>query len=303
MKIVIFDVSNSACALAVCPNGNSLMLDCGTHSDKTCPVNTIKSLKTNDGWLSSMKNYVTSSGLSYPLTNLSVSHPDSDHINNCERIKNELTPYLLSRRYLEDFPDGVIDCSVDSLKKYKKEFCDEYRGGNPEEPNWGFVKTAFTIPMKTLKEESIFGESKIKNNSSRIYLLKYKDKFKILFGGDMEEVGWDWLLENNHNNFKDIISNGIDIMVASHHGHTSGYSKKLFDLMGSPKLSILSKGSEENKEGTDVTSSYSQNSSGLEVKSLANKKNERKYTLTTRTNGNIYISVDSLGNPKVFSER
>ncbi|MBU2545368.1 hypothetical protein KKC65_02875 [Patescibacteria group bacterium] len=303
MKIIIFDVSNSACNLAMCPNGNSLMIDCGSHNEKDCPVDIIKQMRTGNGWLSGMKDYITTAGLSYPLTTLSISHPDSDHINNCEKIKGELTPYLLSRRYLEDFPEGVIDCSIDSLKKYKEQLCDKYRSNNIEEPNWGFTETVFSIPMDILRDESFFETFRIKNNSSYVHLLNYKNKFRIIFGGDMEEVGWNWLLDNNHNNFKDIISDGIDVMVASHHGHTSGYSQKLFDSMGAPKLSILSKGSEENKEGTDVTSSYSQKSTGLMVRSIATKKDERKYSLTTRRNGNIYIDVDSLGNSTIHSDK
>ncbi|NQU77270.1 hypothetical protein HQ544_01080 [Candidatus Falkowbacteria bacterium] len=302
MKLVIFDVSNSACALAVCPRGNSLMIDCGRHNEKVCPVDTIKMMREENGWLSTMEDYKTQEGMTYPLTSLVITHPDADHINNSERVKRELTPYLLSRRYLEDFPDGVIDNNVDSLEKYKKEFCDVYRGKNPEEPNWGFEKTPFLIPMSTLKDESIFETSKIKNNSSQVFLLNCANKFRILFGGDMEEVGWGWLLDKNHNGFKDKIVNGVDILVASHHGHTSGYSKKLIDTMGAPRLSILSKGAEEG-DGTNISSSYSQNSSGLQVRSLAAEKSELKYTLTTRSNGNIYIDIDLLGRPMIFSTR
>ena len=55
MKIVTFDVANGSCALAVDRNGNSKMLDCGSHSNKDNPVDLIKIWKTDDGWLRDMR--------------------------------------------------------------------------------------------------------------------------------------------------------------------------------------------------------------------------------------------------------
>jgi hypothetical protein len=302
MKIIIYDVANASCALVVCPNGNSLMIDCGSHSEKQCPVDDILLRRKHGNWLSEMKDYKTNDGVSYPLTKLLISHPDLDHIDNSAKVKTSLTPYLLCRRYLSDFPSGIIDVSIDGVKTYKKEFCDVYTGNNPETPDWGFDKEMlFNIPMKILNSETVFEKSKIKNNSSYIKLLEYKNR-RILFAGDMEEAGWEWLIKNNPNGFRDEISKGIDILIASHHGHVSGYSKKLFELMGAPQLSILSKGSEAG-EDTDVSSSYSQNSSGLVVKFLNSGDSKRKYTLTTRSNGKVYINVDENENLYVFADK
>ena len=50
---------------------------------------------------------------------------------------------------------------------------------------------------------------------------------------------------------------GIDVLIAPHHGHDSGFPKALFNLTGKVKVIILSKDTEASKEGSDVYSGYS----------------------------------------------
>ena len=299
MKIAIFDVSNGNCALAVCTNGNSIMFDCGSHEEKDCPVERINGFRMSGSWLAHMQNYITPIGISYPLTKLVISHPDTDHIKNIEKVHTKFTPYVLHRRYIEDFPVVVAEQEDDSYKYYKDKVDAIYRTTVPS-PVWNFIQKSYEIPMNILKTNELFGESKLKNNSSIIYLLEYNG-FRILFGGDMEEVGWDWLIDNNHSGFKDELAKGIDFIVVSHHGHTSGYSQKLMDLIGSPKLAILSKGSETGDE-TDVDSRYSAQSEGFPVIGLSEKNTVNKKTITTRSNGSIYIDVGVDGKPTVYAD-
>lgn len=301
MKIAFFDVSNGSCAIAVCKYGHSIMFDCGSNSDKDCPVDIIHNLKKPTGWLSHMTNYQDNIGQTYPLTMLVVSHPDLDHIKNIDKVHTKLTPYLLDRNKIVEFPHSVVHQDDEKYLYYRDNVCSRYIHEATQLPNWAFTHKKFFIPLNTLIKEPQFGESKIKNNSSIIYLLQY-GSFRILFCGDMETVGWDWLIDNNYQGFSDEMKNGIDVLVASHHGHVSGYSQKLMNLIKAPKLSILSKGSEEGSE-TDVDSRYSANSTGLLVYGLNPSTPTRKYTLTTRTNGNIFIEVDDAGNPKVIAEK
>jgi hypothetical protein len=302
MKITVFDVSNGNCSLAVCPNGHSILFDCGSHGDKLCPVDRIKSMRQSGGWLSNMKDYVTPTGYRYPLTQLVISHPDLDHIKNIEKVHTSLTPYYLDRNYIEHFPHRVVHQEDKNYLYYKNNVCGVYRTTVATAPDWGFISKSYRIPIETLKTNPIFGDSKFKNNSSIVYLLQ-NGLFRILFCGDMETVGWDWLIDNNYQGFKDELTKGVDVIVASHHGHTSGYSQKLMDLIDSPKLSILSKGIESG-EDTNVDSRYSQKSSGLLVKSLADSTISKvKYTLTTRSNGTVYIHADKNGTIGVWAER
>ncbi len=246
-----------------------------------------------------MKNYAAD-GRQYPLTQLVISHPDVDHIKNIEKVHTKFTPYLLHRNYIQEFPPAIVHSEDESYKYYRDKVNATYTGNNPQTPNWGFVTRAYMIPMATLKNDALFGESKLKNNSSIVYLLQYAG-FRVLFGGDLEAAGWDWLIDNNYGGFRDELSKGIDVIVASHHGHNSGYSEKLMKLIGAPKLSIISKGSETGDE-TDVDNRYSANSVGLTVNGLTLQNVAQKKSLTTRSNGNIYIEVNPLGVTTLYAD-
>ncbi len=300
MKITIFDVSNAACALVVCPNGYSMMIDCGSHTDKECPVDLINEWKKPNKWLSEMKTFNN-----FPLTLLHITHPDDDHVRNAKKVKDSLTPYLLLRTRYEEFEEKP---PVFRRKKihddYKNHVCKTYRGDPINiDSFWGFNTSTFQIPIETILASDDLNVS-IANNSSIIRwieLIGTNQIFRVLFCGDMEEAGWSWLIKNNPD-FKNKIGKGIDILIAPHHGHNSGYSKELFELMDAPKLSILSKGEESDGE-TDVSSNYSKNSTGLLVTPLTTKISDRKYSLTTRSNGNIFIEINNMGIPSIWTSK
>jgi glyoxylase-like metal-dependent hydrolase (beta-lactamase superfamily II) len=138
MKLIIFDVNNAACSLAVCPNGYSLMVDCGSHSEKEkCPVDLINSWKDNYLKLTQFNGYY--------LTLLHITHPDDDHVKDAKQIKEKLPPYLLHRRRFEEFPreENIHD-------DYKKHLDLEYRG-DPIEFKFGFNQNKiFQIPMNII---------------------------------------------------------------------------------------------------------------------------------------------------------
>jgi beta-lactamase superfamily II metal-dependent hydrolase len=142
---------------------------------------------------------------------------------------------------------------------------------------------------------------KIRNNSSIIQYLKYKG-ISILFAGDLETPGWDWLTTNNES-FKKMMKQGINILIAPHHGHKSGFSKSLFDLTGKVDVIIHSKGSEGNVDGTDVASQYSNYSKGITYTALNNKSNYKGNVLTTRSNGDIFIEIDNNGNTSYWTQK
>lgn len=130
---------------------------------------------------------------------------------------------------------------------------------------------------------------KLRNNASIIRYIE-SNGVKILYCGDMEAEGWDWLIENN-SSFVKTIENGIDILIASHHGHKSGYSSALFDIIGNVRCVILSKASEADKDGTDVSSQYSDKADGVKYENLNDSEVYTGKVLSTRSNGNIYFDI------------
>ncbi len=285
MEIVVFDVGNASCNYICSPNKYAMMIDCGSSSEKQNPVDFIKDFNTSNGELFKSKPFVTSAGKAYPLALLHITHPDDDHVRNSKRVVKELTPYLLRHTNTEQYDDS------DSINKdYVENLDKEYRGRNLEQVDWGFEDdVTFSIPIDTVKTDPRL-RSKVRNNSSIIRFIKYNN-VRILFAGDLETAGWDWFAEHN-TCFSNLMENGLDVLVAPHHGHDSGFPKTLFDLTGNVKTIILSKDSETTKEGTDVFTGYSNYAEGVSYYNISDKNMYEGKVLTTRSNGNIYIFVD-----------
>lgn len=288
MEVVIFDVGNASCNYICSPNKYAMMIDCGSSKNKLNPVDYILYWNNSDGPLFKAKPYRTLEGTSYPLALLHITHPDDDHVRNADRVHKELTPYLLRRNYSEVFDDAdTID------EAYMEKFDKSYRGDNPEPINWGFDEDyQFSIPINTVKSDPSL-KGKVRNNSSIIRYIKYNG-VRFLFTGDLETAGWEWLAKNN-DTFVRLMNHGIDVLIAPHHGHDSGFPKALFDLTGNVKVIILSKDTEASKEGTDVYTGYSNYANGVSYYNSNDNSNYFGKVLTTRSNGNIYIIVDSRG--------
>ena len=295
MYIVVFDVGNASCNYICSPNKYAMMIDCGSSAEKQNPVESIKNFSIGNSELLKSKPYVTSKGKSYPLALLHITHPDDDHVRNSERVYTELKPYLLCRNYTELYDDSAL-----INKDYVKNLDKKYRGDNPEIIDWGFEESkTFSIPIDTVKSDPKL-KSKVRNNSSIIRYIKYNN-VRILFAGDLETVGWEWLANNNMN-FRTLMKNGLDVLVAPHHGHDSGFPKALFDLTGNVRTIILSKDSEATKEGTDVYTGYSNYADGVKYYNIGDKHSYFGKVLTTRSNGNIYLFIDPSNGLYVVTE-
>lgn len=279
MKIIVCDVGDAACAIVTAESGYTMMVDCGSKSDKTNPVDTFNSQKK---WLGA-KDYVTKGGTSYPLALLHITHPDDDHVGNASRIKSELTPYLLQNNDYELFTDGS-----DVNSDYKEKIDKKYRGRNPEEIPWGFeVNEIKGIPVNVCKSNDNL-KSKERNNSSIIRFIK-QGGLGILFCGDLEKAGWEYFVEHYPSYIQTLKDNGVNVLIAPHHGHKSGFPKALFDAIGNVDLVIHSKDTEASKEGSDVSTQYTNFSNGCKYKALNDSNIYYGKVLTTRSNGNIYL--------------
>lgn len=295
MKLIIFDVGNAACSIISSPNRYGMMIDCGSCNDKDNPVDLYKN-NTNKikDWLD-IRPFVHSTGKKYPLGLLHITHPDDDHVRNSEKIAKELEPYLLTRNRCEEFLDN------DTInQEYKRYFDEKYRGENPETINWGFDKNeTFSISMDDIKANKELSE-KQRNNSSIIRFIQYSG-IKVLYCGDMEKPGWEWLV-NHNKSFVQTVRGGIDILIAPHHGHKSGFPFALFDIIGSVKCVIHSKGSEGDKEDSDVSTQYSSKAIGVQYTNLTDNSMYKGQVLTTRSNGNIFIKIAD-GNLTVWADK
>ena len=261
LKIIICDVGNAASAIVKVPTGYSMMIDCGCNQEKDNPVDVFF---WNLKWLQS-KDYVTKSGVHYKLALLHITHPDDDHVRNAERVRKELIPYLVHRNNCSLFSD-----SNSINQDYKKYIDSVYNGNDPEIVDYGLdANEVFCIPFEEV-QTNVKLNKKVRNNSSILRYIKYNG-CRILFAGDLEKDGWEWLC-NNDLRFIRLMKEGLDILIAPHHGHISGFPKSLFDLTGNVRCVIHSKDSEANKDGTDVSSQYGDYCKGIVYKTLSDNQ-------------------------------
>ena len=150
---------------------------------------------------------------------------------------------------------------------------------DPSNPsNYGGVQMKFFYQTE--------GGTKNLNNYSVVAVVEYGDE-KIIIPGDIEAAGWKVLLE--HLNFQQAIK-GATIFVASHHGREAGFHSDVFDYF-KPDIVIVSDGKYSD---TSITDRYRYYAEGRVVKSK-NTGFVKRYVLTTRNDGAIYIKIHSTG--------
>ena len=125
------------------------------------------------------------------------------------------------------------------------------------------------------------------NNYSIVAVIKYANE-KIIIPGDIEDAGWKVLLERG--DFQQAIKD-TTIFVASHHGREAGFYSDLFDYF-KPDVVIVSDG---RFSDTSVTDRYRYYAYGVEVKSRSTEESKKRYVLTTRNDGVIYLRIDDSG--------
>ena len=283
LRVIVFNVQHGFCAFVKSGTGCTLLIDLG-ESDDFSPVDYILKYELSDT--------VPHNG--YRLTKLIVTHPHDDHIDSIADLKAKLPPAILraQQNYNWEFikAPGAQPGEYENLDIYA-EWQANYSVPVTVEPNWGMQIRTFCL---TPSEAYALNKTTYVNNSSIVTVISVKGTVfseKFVFGGDVEQEGWEALLKKD--DFRYAVS-GADFFIAPHHGHTSGFSTALYDAMGKPFLNLLSAHSRD----PHVDDRYSSKdfARGAMVGGV------QRYMLSTRTDGSIVVEVDSEGRFAVYPE-
>jgi beta-lactamase superfamily II metal-dependent hydrolase len=267
-RLIIFDVDHGFCAFVKSPTGQTLMIDCGRKE----PFSPVVYLIENE--LNGAR-----------LTQLIVSHPHDDHIDDIEYVTSKLPPLILQRQLYDWEKVKEAECDYENLDHYSA-WQARYIFPAPA-IDWGMDIKVFKL---TPTEAQALNQNNWINNSGLVVVVtitgttgrKFSEKF--VFGADVESDGWIELLKNQ--NFKRAIA-AADFYIASHHGHSSGFSTELYDAMGKPFLNLISVTSGDDH----IDSRYG----SADYARGADVNGEKRYSLTTRTDGSIFIEVNDEG--------
>lgn len=278
MKIEIHDVDHGGCAIITGPAGHRLMLDCGLCTDRL--------------WYPS----VTYHG--QRIDTLMLMNLDEDHCEdlpdlwrNCgigAIVSNPtVDAHALQAMKAECGMREGVTTAANILARFGSGFLGEWHhdlGGVGWHVFWNCYGADFTDT----------------NNLSLAAFVHF-GPFTILFGGDLERVGWRRLLKNPL--FCAKLAN-VNVYVASHHGRENGCCSEVFDIC-QPDLVIFSDGRKQ--YGTQETRDwYASRTTGIpdhtKPAGLFGIRPVRK-VMTTRRDGTVTIDVTSASKYSVLGNQ
>lgn len=269
MRIEIFDVELGQCAVIHCPNGQKIMIDAGHNSSRP--------------W------YPSEHFRGAAIERFVVSNYDEDHMSDFADLMNTSSIRTIFRN------GSITSSQLLSMKTLPlgqgiKRIYDWLR--DIETPGGGVcLPTADLAGVELTHYANPYGTFTDTNNLSLVTFVKYGN-FKILFPGDLEIAGWRELLKNP--SFR-LSLNQLTVLVASHHGRENGCCAEVFDCCA-PMTVIISDGDKQH-DTQETTNWYASKASGCNTIGRIQRK-----VLTTRSDGNLTIEVDTTGAWRIATE-
>jgi competence protein ComEC len=263
LEITIWDVQHGSAAHIKTPNGRHIAVDLG-DDDNFSPLRTLYGRGVRQ------------------LDAVVITHPHRDHMDDISNF-DLLSPRTLWRpRHLSDDDirignrtedSGVVDRYLEINQRYTELLTAATDITNPE--SLGGATIRVFVPRNCSAGNL--------NNHSVVVVASFAN-LKIVIPGDNEPPSWNELLSDP--NFVQAIRS-TDVFVASHHGRINGYSAELFQVMGKPKLVVVSDG---RFCETSATDRYSKQATGWTVYGPLGQSQIKK-CVTTRSDGHITIKV------------
>jgi len=257
LKISVLDVGHGDFAYAETTGQQSLVIDCG--SGDVIPSKFLSKVST--------------------IHELQISHPHEDHFTDIvELAKKNIRSFRCP--YIEKYSDDEIawrsgdTAKVATGRRLKSQIPPNDAAvpvGN------GFGHTVHIPDVTDLHLSD-------PNTASAITTLSFGN-FKMLFGGDLTEEGWEKLLKK-----PGVVAavRSATVYKVSHHGRDVGCSDALFKII-KPQLCIVSdKTLDSTNLGTECIEWYRERTSGVIVNKSDGKTEERR-VLTTRCDGSIHL--------------
>jgi competence protein ComEC len=267
LKFLFWNVQHGSAAFVSTPNRRSIVVDLGTGTDS----------KGNNF---SPLGVLRANGLLDAIDLLILTHPHEDHLSDIGALSGipirKLIAPAVPMELLEidsREPNQTVVRQYSALvssHNYRMPF----NLGGDRDIDYGDVSVTHFIPAV---------EGTNLNDFSVVTLFEYAGA-KLLMTGDNEEPSWSCLL--NDKAFTRAIR-GVDILVAPHHGRSSGFYAGLFEVIH-PKLIVVSDGP---CQDTSVTDQYTSVASGMTIH--AGTSSTKRKCVTTRCDGNILVKIES----------
>lgn len=262
MHIHILDVAHGFCAAVTTDDGRTFLVDCGDDkANGVSPANYLASIRCQ------------------AVDRLFITNYDEDHLSGLPELRRSnlrLPIQCLHRNRAVTADDllrikrcgGPLGAGTAELIQMIREYRWDESPGILAARQTPEIAT-FATPYPTFTDT---------NNLSLVVFL-HAPGLSIIFPGDLERPGWEWLLRDT--GFLRHLQR-VNVFVASHHGRKNGYVRDVFDFCR-PAIVIIS---DEPMQYDTQEHCYAQHASGI----LWNGSEIRR-VLTTRCDGSLTIST------------
>ncbi|GAB0174610.1 MAG: hypothetical protein HHAS10_04890 [Candidatus Altimarinota bacterium] len=292
-KLVIFNVGGAHSAYCEF-DGRTALIDLGANAEFSPVDNFLKPLASKSKFLVGSTSHDKGKFL---INQLFLSHLDKDHV--CDYLKFRENFHGVYMTCPNDHPDQndhhIVNKDLLGVETdLKNIILSDMR--NTRIPFTQDAPLVSDIPHISLFyippgicESDITISSGYANNISLVLFFKVGDK-TVLIPGDILKSGMEYLIDNKPE-FKSLLMNdGVDYLLAPHHGLQTSFSEKLFQTIkgGKTRLNIISEkirtsDSEENRSDVDTRYYSSSYSSGV---------NSLQQNAVKTSVGHIFIDFD-----------
>ena len=225
----LFDVDHGQCAALLTPNGQWCIFDVGC----TNAFSPISWIVRKHG--SSPLGQILGIPTNFQFLKGTVSHLHGDHIADYANLFQQCPEYFKTvipdEKYLKDCFETCSDNEGPRMIGDFVTYVSSSFGPPVSLPDYGGA-TVFELSLDVDVARSLGGDANTRVNNASIITRIDVYGNSILLCGDMEKEAWEAILTTTWTgrlNWVRHVSN-VDILVAPHHGHKSGYSTALLNL-------------------------------------------------------------------------
>lgn len=275
----LFDVDHGQSAAMSLPNGRWCIFDVGC----TATFSPVSWIAKRSRWAT----FLAGVGVNFKFLKATVSHLHGDHLADYTNLFQCLPEFLKTvdpdQQYIDDC---FATCSDFWARRKVSDFVQVYRRNftpATSRPDYGgVIISELSLPVNVAR--GIGGDANARVNNASVVTRIDVYGNSILLCGDMEKEAWDAIINDQGDYerlWRPFLSN-IDILIAPHHGHRSGYSVDLMNL-ARPAVVLVSVVSSD----PNVDTRYSQEP----VRSVRINGTAYSY-ISTRQKGHIKVTID-----------
>lgn len=271
-KIAIFNVGGGLSSYLEFDD-LKIIIDLG-RNDNFSPIDDFLIPLMNNGHFNYYVDRNGNTNGKYSIDQLFISHLDDDHISDYKKFRKYFHPDWMTcpndnenqSQYDEKKQNDEFKTNIDLVGEYNETrnlIIEDMRIRQPIFSNLPLASKNKNIKLYFNKPKECETNLELKDgyrNNISLVLFLILNKKTVLIPGDLLKEGMKYLIENDSNFKNDLNDNGVDFLIASHHGLETGFSEDLFrEIGGKTRLNIISekvRSENSNENRTDVDGRY-----------------------------------------------